>query len=164
MISVIRDGRLGFGCEPASIPVKVVNRVGTSLLTGETLMCDILNSAYDSDADEGGVFGNGITPTAGNHDLMFAPIVLTTGGGGTASGTVISGIVHGVATARVTNLDGLSQIRRAIEQATAVRNPDVAPNAYSATVRYVGYQVGTPHTTATGVENITVSFNGLPQH
>lgn len=73
---IIKEGKLGFGAEPALVHGFLVNRNAVASLAGEPLMCDISNSSYDTDSDEGGIFGNGKTPVGGGsatQDALISP-------------------------------------------------------------------------------------------
>lgn len=73
----INQVNLGFGIEFAPVGGALIFRpAATTSLMGEPLMCDVSNTAYDTDSDEGGMYGNGITPTDGavnTIDYISAP-------------------------------------------------------------------------------------------
>lgn len=166
MLGPIQTGKLGFGIWPQPMHAKLVQRVGTSLLAGELLMLDLENSAYDLGATQTGVFGNGITPaaagTGGAATLgVHWPMALAVNGTGTASGTIIDVLVAGIGTVRCQNTSGLAAIKGlAYEVVVGSRNPNVRNVAFTQATRPLGFLL-TTHTSGTGVEAVTASFNGI---
>src|SRR5688572_10140798 len=95
MLGNLQTGRLGFGFAMRPVPCKIVNRVGPTLAVGEILMLDLENVAYDADADEGGVLGNGITPAAAGTGgaalvgVTWPMVVPYLQAAGTAAGSIV---------------------------------------------------------------------------
>lgn len=164
MLSVVRDGKLAFGLEPARISCSIVNRVGSALVYGDCLMLDLENQSYDTDADEGGVFGNGITPatsTSGVGTLAY-PLVLVVGGGATAAGTVVPCIAQGIQTNVMVTNNGTAAAGGnkgyGLRPVSTSRVLDLVNS--SGSNRLCGIALST-HTTALTAESMTVFFDGL---
>lgn len=168
MLGSLSTGKMGFGMYPERVPVKLVNRVGTALLVGEVLMCDMENTAYDSTAFETGVFGNGITPAVSGTGGLAAvglnwPMAVVTGGQGSAAGTVVDCLAQGITTVRAVNVPAAAMPKGAMLvylPATSGRNPDCKNAALAAADRPLGYLLST-HTAAATVETVTAFFQGL---
>lgn len=155
----IRKGRMAFGAEVAPEPSYLINRTAGASLSYEPLMCDIANTAYDLDADEGGVFGNGITPAAdatwtGNY--LYAPFACVQRAG-IGVGFRVEVRFMGITKVRATAAAPV--VRASIIYSAGVRH--VALNAANRTMAQRG--LGWMHDAhgGTGVETPTCVFLGL---
>lgn len=168
MYFVLREGRVSMGVELARFEVSGINRVGTALLAGEVLMCDLDNTTYNSDATDGGIYGNWISPAAagsgGSASGLLWPFVMVTSGAGTASGTRINALAYGHGKGSVTNAGALAALKGygLINAGGGTRTMALA-NAISAIGnKKLGWVSGpTTHTSGTGAETIDVYFNGM---
>lgn len=132
MTLFLRMGKMGMGVEPALMHCQVLQRVGTALLAGEVLMLDMSNSSFDNDADDGGMFGNAITPaatgTGGVTGAVCWPYVATTSGSGTASGTRVDAVIGGITKVRCRNTAGSGTVKGQIMRmplSSLTRQPEI---------------------------------------
>lgn len=168
MYFVLREGRMSMGVELARFEVNVIQRVGTTLLSGDTLMLDLDNTTYTSDATDGGIYGNAIAPAAagsgGSASGLLWPFILAQSGSGSASGTRITALAFGHGKANVTNASALAALKGygLINAGGGVKTMALA-NAVSAIAnKKLGWVSGpTTHTAAVGSESIDVYFNGM---
>ena len=160
---IIRDGKLGFGCEPARVTGALINRVGSASLAYEPLMCDVINTSYDIDADEGGVFGNGITPyadtTLGLWTSLYlvAPMAIVQEAG-VANGSPVRVIFSGPTACRVNS--GSASARANLTYAQSQRYLTLTLGARTLAIRFVGFSISAHG--GTGTETLSsFYFSGL---
>ena len=118
MAFFVKEGKVGLGCKPADIPGELINRAAGASLLGEPLYCDISNTSYETDADEGGVYGNGISGVAGGVntlDHLLAPAGVVTRAG-IAVGKRVPVLYHGLARVLVTQNVGANTARMTLIQ------------------------------------------------
>lgn len=170
MSLILRQGKMGMGVEPALMTCQVINRVGTGLVQGDVLMLDMDNTAYDNDADDGGIFGNGITPAASGTSGssvggIFWPYVATTSGTSTASGTRVDAVLAGICKVRCKNTSGHAsakgQLLR-ITNAAFSRNPEIddAITAATSLCKRLGFNLEA-HGAGATVTSVNCLFYGL---
>lgn len=136
---VVRDGKLGFGLEPARITLAGINRGAAASVTGNLYMCDTANTSYDLDADEGGVFGNFIVPTADatwTQNIVISPIACALEAG-IAVGSPMRLIAHGTTQVLCSAGGAVARGHIHVTSASHVATPIV--NGSAATVRAVGF-------------------------
>lgn len=153
--------KLGFGIEFAPIGGALVFRPSSvTSLVGEPLMCDISNTSYDTDADEGGIFGNGITPTDGavnTIDYITAPHALVIEAGIATGSRVQVMFQHPNISARLTS--GSALARALVHTTTAQRYFLAIGSSLPAGRRVMGSTVAAHG--GTGTESVNMHFCGI---
>lgn len=168
MFFVLREGRVSMGVELARFEVSGINRVGTAVAAGEVLMCDLDNTTYLSDASEGGIYGNWISPSAsgsgGSSAGLMWPFVMVTSGQGTPAGTRINALAFGHGKGSVTNVGSLAALKGygLINAGGGTRTMALSNAVAAIGNKKLGWVSGpTTHTAGTGAELIDVYFNGM---
>lgn len=120
---MIRQGKMQMGAEPARICGSLINRAAGVSLIGEPLMCDIDTTSYDTDADDGGAYGNGITATAGGVNTishLISPYGCVTEAG-VAVGSRVQVCFHGITNVLVNQAVASPAAKLTLIQATGQR-------------------------------------------
>lgn len=157
---LIREGKMGFGAEPCIWAGQLINRNAVASLYGEPLMCDISNSSYDTDADEGGIFGNGKTPVGdatATQDALISPWGAVQQAG-VAVGSRVDVVFFGRAMVRCNSVAAVT--KRGFFNQPSLTNTYVSLGTGSLNnLRNLGWNWGTHG--GTGTETIMCLWDGL---
>ena len=155
----IKEGKLAMGFEVAIFDGYLIQRTGAASILGAPLMCDIGNTTYDQDADEGGIFGNAITPITTSatftHDYLIAPMACTTQGG-VATANRVQVRFQGLVQARVNA--GAAVARARLDISTGNTYATTALGADTLAGRSYGLMIGAHG--GTGTESVIAMWAG----